>query len=122
MTTLALRSNLGASFELGPDTIRRRDDKGAETVFALDNITRVRALVLGGGGVLELASGDQKMVVVSSREVRGPISEAARREYIEFVTELHRRLIAKGHPVEFVGGMIFKRKYDPRAIPPKLLP
>jgi hypothetical protein len=126
METLRMSSNLGATFTLGPESIRCLDGKGAETVLAFDNVMRVRAMVLGGGGVLELAAGDgRKMVVCSSREIgRGSprLKEPARSEYITFITELHRRLAATGNSIRFVRGWIFKKPYDPLAIPPAVLP
>jgi hypothetical protein len=126
METLRLSSNLGATFTLGPESIRRLDSKGQETVLAFDNITRVRAMTLGGGGVLELSAGDgRKMVVASSREIgRGSprLKEPARGEYIAFATELHRRLAATGNSIQFVRGWIFKKAYDPLALPASVLP
>ena len=123
--TITLFSNLGPQFTLGPETIRRLDN-GVEEVLAFDNIVRVRAMTLGGGGVVELTAGDgRKMLVVSSRETgRGSprLKEPARGDYRNFAAELHRRLAACGHPIQFVGGMIFKKPYDPLAIPDKLLP
>jgi len=125
LETLRLTSNLGPIFLLGPESIRRLDN-GKETVFAYDNITRVRAMLLGGGGVIELSAGDgRKMVVVSSREQgRGSprLKEPARSEYISFATELHRRLAATGNSIQFVRGLIFKKAYDPLAIPDALMP
>ena len=126
METLRLTSNLGATFTLGPESIRRLDNKGTETVLAFDNIVRVRAMTIGGGGVLELSAGDgRKMVVVSSREIgRGSprLKEPARSEYVTFATELHRRLAATGNSVQFVRGWIFKKPYDPLALPSSVLP
>jgi hypothetical protein len=126
MDTLRLTSNLGPVFLLGSESIRCIDGKGQETVLAFDNITRVRAMTLGGGGVLELSAGDgRKMVVVSSREVgRGspPLTEPARSEYIAFVTELHRRLAGRGTAVRYVRGWIFKKPYDPLVLPESVLP
>jgi hypothetical protein len=95
-------------------------------VFAFSNVTRVQSIMLGGGGVIELtATSGDKMIVCSSREIgRGSprLKEPARGEYRLFTTELHKRLVAAGQPIEFVGGLIFKKKYDPLAIPEKLLP
>lgn len=65
---MQLISSLGPRFSLGDDVIRCFD-KNVETALAYDNVTRVRALRLGGGGVLELSGGDnKKLIVVSSRE------------------------------------------------------
>ena len=50
--TISLTSNLGARFELGPETIRKYE-KGNESMLALADVVRVKALTLGGGGVLE---------------------------------------------------------------------
>lgn len=120
-----LTSNLGPFFELGPTAIRKRE-KGVETVFALDDIVRVRAFMLGGGGGLELVTADgRKMIVVSSREMgRGSprLTEPARGQYRAFVAALHSRLVASGRPIDFVRGLIFKKRYDPRAIPEAVLP
>lgn len=119
-----LESNLGATFDLGPETITK-SEKGVVTIMRLADIVRVRALTLGGGGVLELVTADdRKMVVVSSREIgRGSprLREPARGEYRAFAAELHRRLAASGN-VTFVRGLIFKKRYDPTSIPESVLP
>ena len=122
---MTLTSNLGPTFVLAPDAIRRMET-GAETELALDQIVRVRAMTVGGGGVLELVAADgRKLVVVSSRELgRGSprLTEPARSEYHGFVRELHRHLVATGRPVEYLGGLIFKKRYDPLAIPDNVMP
>ena len=119
-----LESNLGVSFDLGPDTITRRE-KGVETILALADVVRVRAFTLGGGGGLELVASDgRKFLVVSSREIgRGSprLTEPARGQYRAFAAELHRNLAARGD-VTFVRGLIFKKAYDPLAIPEDALP
>ncbi|GEM_PF-5518436 len=123
METLSLHSNLGPQFTLGPETIRRIDG-GVEDVFAFTNVVRIRAMVIGGGGVLELSAGDgRKMVVLSSREDHGRrLGEPARGTYRTFAAELHRRLVACGHSIEFVSGLIFKKRYNPLALPESILP
>jgi len=119
-----LESNLGAKFDLGPETITKWD-QGGESIMKLADIVRVRSFTLGGGGVMELAAADgRKLVVVSSRETgRGSprLKEPARGEYRAFAAELHRRLAASGN-VKFVRGVIFKKPYDPLAIPDAALP
>ena len=119
-----LQSNLGATFDLGPETITKRE-KGTETIMRLADVVRVRSLLLGGGGVMELAAADGgKLVVVSSREIgRGSprLKEPARGEYRAFAAELHRLLASIG-TATFVRGLIFKKRYDPTAIPEAVLP
>jgi hypothetical protein len=119
-----LESNLGATFDLGPETITKWE-KGGETIMKLADIVRVRSFTLGGGGVMELATADgRKLLVVSSREIgRGSprLKEPARGEYRAFAAELHRRLAATGN-AKFVRGLIFKKAYDPAAIPEAVLP
>ncbi len=119
-----LESNLGATFDLGPETITKWE-KGRETIMKLADLVRVRSFTLGGGGVMELVASDgRKLIVVSSREIgRGSprLKEPARGEYRAFAEELHRRLAALGNTT-FVRGVIFKKPYDPHAIPEAVLP
>ena len=119
-----LISNLGARFELAADTLRCFE-KGKETAISLPDVVRVKAMMLGGGGVLELTTADgRKVVVVSSREIgRGTkrLKEPARSEYRTFAAELHRRLATSGK-VDFISGWIFKKRYDPLALPENILP
>jgi hypothetical protein len=119
-----LESNLGATFDLGPETITKRE-KGGETIMRLADVVRVRSFRLGGGGVMELVAADgRKLLVVSSREIgRGSprLKEPARGAYRAFAAELHRRLAMTGKTA-FVRGLIFKKPYDPHAIPDAVLP
>jgi len=116
VTATTLTSNLGASFELGPTSIRKREkDVDSEMTFA--DVVRVRAMMLGGGGVLELASSDGRaLVVVSSREIgRGSprLTAPARGESIAFATELPRRLVDPNPSATFVAGGSLKQPAKP---------
>jgi hypothetical protein len=123
---MQIESNIAGMYVLGPNTITNRDSKGRETIMKLADVVRVRSFALGGGGVMELTALDgHKLVVASSREMgrrsQKRLKEPARSQYREFAAELHRRLAASGS-VKFVRGLIFKKPYDPMAIPETVLP
>ena len=97
---LTLTSDQGPLFELTDDAIRRFDGS-TQQELPLADIRIVRAGRFGATAALELHGKDgTKLMIVSDRKAVG---ESATR-YRVFVEELHRRIYAAGHLVQFLGG------------------